>query len=80
MLTTRQIDFQNTKVLRFSSKHHHTTKKINFIINWVLTCTAVVFAIETAIEVENSRDENGMPVIPYVKKHNLFGACISGNA
>jgi 5-methylthioadenosine/S-adenosylhomocysteine deaminase len=29
---------------------------------------------ETAIEVENSRVENGMPVIPYVKKHNLFGA------
>jgi 5-methylthioadenosine/S-adenosylhomocysteine deaminase len=29
---------------------------------------------ETAIEVENSRNENGMPVIPYVKKHNLFDA------
>jgi 5-methylthioadenosine/S-adenosylhomocysteine deaminase len=29
---------------------------------------------ETAIEVENSRDENGMPVIPYAKKHNLFDA------
>ena len=29
---------------------------------------------ETAIEVENMRSENGMPVIPYVKKHNLFDA------
>lgn len=29
---------------------------------------------ETAIEVENSRDEHGMPVIPYVKKHNIFEA------
>jgi 5-methylthioadenosine/S-adenosylhomocysteine deaminase len=29
---------------------------------------------ETALEVENSRIEHGMPVIPYVKKHNLFGA------
>ena len=29
---------------------------------------------ETAIEVENSRDEHGMPVIPYVKKQNLFDA------
>jgi len=29
---------------------------------------------ETAIEVENMRAENGMPVIPYVKKHNLFDA------
>jgi 5-methylthioadenosine/S-adenosylhomocysteine deaminase len=29
---------------------------------------------ETAIEVENSRNEHGMPVIPYVKKQNLFDA------
>jgi 5-methylthioadenosine/S-adenosylhomocysteine deaminase len=29
---------------------------------------------ETALEVENSRSDHGMPVIPYVKKHNLFGA------
>lgn len=29
---------------------------------------------ETALEVENSRAEHGMPVIPYVKKNNLFGA------
>ena len=29
---------------------------------------------ETAIEVENSRGEFGMPVIPYVKKQNLFDA------
>lgn len=29
---------------------------------------------ETAIEVENSNHEHGMPVIPYVKKHNLFDA------
>jgi 5-methylthioadenosine/S-adenosylhomocysteine deaminase len=29
---------------------------------------------ETALEVENSRNENGMPVIPYVKKMNLFEA------
>ena len=29
---------------------------------------------ETALEVENSRKEHGMPVIPYVKKNNLFGA------
>jgi 5-methylthioadenosine/S-adenosylhomocysteine deaminase len=29
---------------------------------------------ETAIEVENSRADNGMPVIPYVKKNNLFDA------
>ena len=29
---------------------------------------------ETAIEVENMRNENGMPVIPYVKKQNLFDA------
>jgi len=29
---------------------------------------------ETALEVENMRSENGMPVIPYVKKHNLFDA------
>jgi len=29
---------------------------------------------ETALEVENSRDEHGMPVIPYVKKQNLFEA------
>ncbi len=29
---------------------------------------------ETAQEVENSRAEFGMPVIPYVKKHNLFDA------
>ena len=29
---------------------------------------------ETALEVENSRTEHGMPVVPYVKKHNLFDA------
>jgi 5-methylthioadenosine/S-adenosylhomocysteine deaminase len=29
---------------------------------------------ETALEVENSRAEHGMPVIPYVKKHHLFDA------
>jgi len=29
---------------------------------------------ETALEVENSNHEHGMPVIPYVKKHNLFKA------
>jgi 5-methylthioadenosine/S-adenosylhomocysteine deaminase len=29
---------------------------------------------ETALEVENSRSEYGMPVIPYVKKMNLFDA------
>ncbi len=29
---------------------------------------------ETAGEVENSRQEHGMPVIPYVKKQNLFEA------
>ena len=29
---------------------------------------------ETALEVENCRSENGMPVIPYVKKMNLFDA------
>jgi len=29
---------------------------------------------ETAIEVENSNHEHGMPVIPYVKKHDLFKA------
>jgi len=29
---------------------------------------------ETALEVENSRLEHGMPVIPYVKKQNLFDA------
>lgn len=29
---------------------------------------------ETALEVENSRAEFGMPVIPYVKKQNLFEA------
>ncbi len=29
---------------------------------------------ETESEVENSRAENGMPVIPYVKKNNLFDA------
>ena len=29
---------------------------------------------ETALEVENSRSEHGMPVVPYVKKHNLFDA------
>jgi len=27
---------------------------------------------ETALEEENSRNEHGMPVIPYVKKQNLF--------
>lgn len=29
---------------------------------------------ETALEVENSRSEYGMPVIPYVKKQNIFEA------
>ena len=29
---------------------------------------------ETALEVENMRNENGMPVIPYVKKQGLFEA------
>jgi 5-methylthioadenosine/S-adenosylhomocysteine deaminase len=29
---------------------------------------------ETALEVENCRAEHGMPVIPYVKKQNLFDA------
>jgi len=29
---------------------------------------------ETALEVENSRADNGMPVVPYVKKNNLFDA------
>ena len=29
---------------------------------------------ETALEVENMRNENGMPVIPYVKKQGLFDA------
>ncbi len=29
---------------------------------------------ETALEVENSRAEHGMPVVPYVKKQNLFDA------
>jgi len=29
---------------------------------------------ETAIEVENSRAEHGMPVVPYAKKHNIFEA------
>jgi 5-methylthioadenosine/S-adenosylhomocysteine deaminase len=29
---------------------------------------------ETAPEVEASRAEHGMPVVPYVKKHNLFAA------
>ncbi|MBN2147753.1 MAG: amidohydrolase family protein [Anaerolineales bacterium] len=29
---------------------------------------------ETAQEVENSRDEHGMPVVPYVKKQNVFDA------
>jgi 5-methylthioadenosine/S-adenosylhomocysteine deaminase len=29
---------------------------------------------ETEVEVENSRNDNGMPVIPYVKKNNLFEA------
>jgi 5-methylthioadenosine/S-adenosylhomocysteine deaminase len=29
---------------------------------------------ETALEVENMRHENGMPVIPYVKKQGLFDA------
>ncbi|UCD43185.1 MAG: amidohydrolase family protein [Chloroflexota bacterium] len=29
---------------------------------------------ETEVEVENSRNDNGMPVIPYVKKNNLFDA------
>jgi 5-methylthioadenosine/S-adenosylhomocysteine deaminase len=29
---------------------------------------------ETALEVENSRNEHGMPVVPYVKKQNIFDA------
>ena len=29
---------------------------------------------ETAVEVENSRKEHGMPVMPYVKKQNVFEA------
>jgi 5-methylthioadenosine/S-adenosylhomocysteine deaminase len=29
---------------------------------------------ETALEVENSRDQHGMPVIPYAKKHKIFEA------
>lgn len=29
---------------------------------------------ETALEVENSNREHGMPVVPYVEKHNLFMA------
>lgn len=29
---------------------------------------------ETALEVENSRAEHGMPVVPYAKKQNLFDA------
>ncbi len=29
---------------------------------------------ETAFEVEDSRKAHGMPVVPYVKKHGLFGA------
>ncbi|MEJ2759322.1 MAG: amidohydrolase, partial [Anaerolineales bacterium] len=29
---------------------------------------------ETAIEVENMRKEQGMPVVPYIKKQNLFDA------
>jgi 5-methylthioadenosine/S-adenosylhomocysteine deaminase len=29
---------------------------------------------ETALEVENSNNEHGMPVIPYVQKHRLFDA------
>ncbi len=29
---------------------------------------------ETAVELENVRNEHGMPVIPYVKKQNLFDA------
>ena len=29
---------------------------------------------ETALEVENSRAEFGMPVVPYIKKQNLFDA------
>ncbi len=29
---------------------------------------------ETALEVENMRNEQGMPVVPYVKKQNLFEA------
>jgi 5-methylthioadenosine/S-adenosylhomocysteine deaminase len=29
---------------------------------------------ETSLEVENMRKENGMPVVPYVRKHGLFDA------
>jgi 5-methylthioadenosine/S-adenosylhomocysteine deaminase len=29
---------------------------------------------ETALEVENSRIDNGMPVVPYAKKNNIFDA------
>ncbi|OGO64923.1 MAG: amidohydrolase, partial [Chloroflexi bacterium RBG_19FT_COMBO_50_10] len=29
---------------------------------------------ETALEVENNRDEHGMPVVPYLKKQDIFNA------
>ncbi|MEJ5201815.1 MAG: amidohydrolase family protein [Anaerolineales bacterium] len=34
----------------------------------------VIHLSETALEVENMRNQTGMPVIPYVKKQNLFNA------
>ncbi len=34
----------------------------------------IIHLAETALEVENMRNQTGMPVIPYVKKQNLFNA------
>lgn len=34
----------------------------------------IIHIAETELEVENSRNENGMPVVPFVKKLNLFDA------
>lgn len=34
----------------------------------------IIHLSETALEVENMRSQTGMPVIPYVKKQNLFSA------
>jgi 5-methylthioadenosine/S-adenosylhomocysteine deaminase len=33
-----------------------------------------IHVAETAIEVENSREEHGMPVVPYIKKQNILEA------
>jgi 5-methylthioadenosine/S-adenosylhomocysteine deaminase len=33
-----------------------------------------IHVAETALEVENNRNEHGMPVVPYLKKQNLFDA------